>query len=127
MHETSLLSVAVLTIALAACSSGPVEPIPSPEPARRTIRVETSDVERYRAAMDEGRRIMRDLGVLPTIRLEIENQAPAGEQSVVRLDIEYPDHATREEWAGRLEQSERYLEWGASLDTIRTVLSDDEN
>jgi hypothetical protein len=129
MHVLTPPRVALLLVAFAGCAAGPepaLAPTPPGEPVVRILRLETRDLAGYRDALAEGRGIMRDLGVVPVMRLEVEDDSRMDGVVVVRLRIEYPDRATREGWAERLERSQRYLAWAASLDPLRTVLSDDE-
>jgi arylsulfatase A-like enzyme len=104
-----------------------IAPLPgSGEAVVRILRLETRDLARYRESLAEGQRIMSELGVTPEIRLEIEDDSRDDGVVVARLRIGYPDRATREDWAVRLERSDRYNDWAGSLDAVRTVLSDEE-
>lgn len=98
----------------------------------RTLVLETEDVAAYRAALDEGRRIMAAIGVVPAIRVEpvdVERAADRADRdgpTVLRVVAEYPDSATRERWAGLLEASDAYATWLGSLDGLRRIVADDE-
>ncbi len=91
-------------------------------PVAQVIVVQTDSLDAYVAEIAKGQAILKDIGSAATIEAWVA--IFAGEDAgLVVVAVEYENIAAFGEDWGRVQQNERFANWLAGLDSIRTIVS----
>lgn len=89
----------------------------------RAVVVETDDVAGYVEAIAEGKGIMKSVGMTSVVRVWQATYAGPNTGAVV-VSVEWADMAAMAADDAKIAASKEYQDWLASLDDIRTIVSD---
>jgi len=89
----------------------------------RAVVVETDDVAGYVEAIAEGKAIMKSVGMTSVVRVWQATYAGPNTGAVV-VSVEWADMAAMAADDAKIAASKEYQDWLASLDDIRTIVSD---